>query len=256
MAGATHAGELSSIERPPVFTWTGFYGGQNAGYTWTPDSPAQAPDGVIGAAFDAAGSAFNAASGGSPGQPPSFLGGGQIGFNYQIEALVFGFESDLTYTNLARVASPSALSNGSTESVAYTSGVGSHWLSTARGRFGTAIDDRLLVFTTGGLAIAGRTFNNGAVVLSPEGQDFSIGTAARAAAGLALGGGLEYALTKNWTLKGEYLYTDLGPGRTFGNYNAPTGAVSRANDLDEKVLRAAINYKFDWLSAPGTAAPK
>ncbi len=255
IAGGALAAGVSSMNGPPVFTWTGFYGGESSAYTWTGDKATRAPDGLWATAFDAASSAFTAANGASAGQPHSFLGGGQIGFNYQIQSLVFGLESDLTYTNLATATSPAALSNGPTESVAYTSGVGSHWLSTMRGRFGTTID-HLLVYTTGGFAVAGRNFNNGAVVLSPDGQDFSIGTAARTAAGLAVGGGLEYALTKNWTLKGEYLYTDLGPGRTLGGSSASIPAANRQGDLDEKVVRAAISYKFDWLAAPGSASAR
>lgn len=246
-AGTAAAGEVAPLPRPPVFTWTGFYGGEAGGYTFTGKS--QHPDGLFGAAANAAGSAFDAASGSAM---RTSLGGGQLGFNYQIQAFVFGLETDLNYTNYATPASPAALTNGgATESVAYTSGVGAHWLSTIRGRFGTSID-RLLIYGTGGFAIAGRNLNNGAVVLSPNGQDFAIGTAARTASGVAFGGGFEYALTNNWTLKGEYLYTELGPGHTFGNSGGvvPSGVVGRQLELDERVVRAAINYKFDWFSAP------
>jgi outer membrane immunogenic protein len=247
---SAQAGSISA-DMPPVFTWTGFYGGQASGYTFSGD--AAHPDGLLSTAVDAAGSAFATASGGP--QQRSYLGGGQLGFNYQIQSLVFGLESDLTFTNLASATTPSALTNNATESVAYTSGVGSHWLSTVRGRFGTSVADHVLVYTTGGFAMAGRTFNNGAVVLSPEGQDFSIGTAARTASGIALGGGLEYALTKNWTLKGEYLYTELGRDRTIGSYNASI-PIGGKTVLDEKIVRAAINYKFDWFANSGPAFNK
>lgn len=248
-AAPAAAGEVSALDRPPVFTWTGFYGGEMGGHTFT--GKTDHPDGVFGAMANAAGSAFDAASGSAM---RTSLGGGQFGFNYQIQNFVFGLETDLNYTNYATPSSPAALTNGGlTDSVAYTSGVGAHWLSTIRGRFGTSID-RLLIYGTGGLAIAGRNLNNGAVILSPNGQDYAIGTAAHTASGIAIGGGLEYALTNNWTLKGEYLYTDLGPGRTFGSSGAVVsgGLANRQNELDERVIRAAINYKFDWFSAPAT----
>lgn len=246
-AATAVAGDVQPLERPPVFTWTGFYGGQSGGYTFTGKS--QHPDGVFGAATDAAGSAFDAASGSAM---RTSLGGGQLGFNYQIQNFVFGLETDLNYTNYATPSSAAALTNGgATDSVAYTSGVGGHWLSTIRGRFGTSID-RLLIYGTGGFAVAGRNLNNGAVILSPNGQDYAIGTAAHTASGIAIGGGLEYALTNNWTLKGEYLYTELGQGRTYGTSGAVVsgGLASRQLELDERVVRAAINYKFDWFSAP------
>lgn len=243
-AGGALAAEFSSLAAPPVFTWTGAYSGQTGGYTFGGKDTAP-PDNFWSKAFDAAGSAFNAT--GASGQDHSLLGGGEFGVNYQLQSVVLGLESDLTYTNLATAAAPSALSTG-TESVAYTSGMSGHWLSTFRGRFGTALDDRLLVYTTAGLAVAGRNYDNGYEVLSPSGQDYSLGTGTKAAGGIAIGGGLEYALTKNWTLKGEYLYTDVGAAHTFGSAPIGGGAANHASDLDEKVLRAAINYKFDLLS--------
>ena len=256
MAGGALAAGGSSMNGPPVFTWTGFYGGESSAYTWTGTSATPAPDGLWATAFDAASSAFTAASGSSPENPHSFLGGGQIGFNYQIQNIVLGIEGDLSYTGLDTTAGVFGPPRA-TESLAFTPDVNSHWLSTMRGRFGTAID-RMLVYATGGLALAQRNFNNGYTILLPDGQDFSIGSASKTAAGFAFGGGLEYALTKNWTLKGEYLYAELGPGSSFmpGNSLIPVNPSYRQADLSEKVARAAINYKFDWLAAPGSASAK
>ncbi len=254
MAGGALAADIPALNGPPVFTWTGFYGGESSGYSWTGDKPPPAPDGLFATAFDAANSVVTAAGSAPAGQPHSFLGGGQLGFNYQIQNLVFGIEGDLSYTGLDTTTGVFGPPRA-TESLAFTSDVNSHWLSTMRGRFGTAVD-RLLVYATGGLALAQGNFNNGYTILSPDGQDFSIGSASRTAAGLAIGGGLEYALTNNWTLKGEYLYADLGPGRSFGPDDSAIAVNPsyRQTDLSEKVLRAAINYKFDWLAAPGAAS--
>lgn len=255
---ADHSSTVSTAPfiPPPTFTWTGFYGGENGAYTWT-DGPADhAPDGLWAVAGDAAGSAFNAANGSSPERPHSSLGGGQLGFNYQIENIVLGLEGDLSYTGLDTTTVVSGAPR-TTESLVFTPDVSSHWLSTMRGRFGTSID-RLLVFATGGLAVAGRNFSNGYTVLSPDGQDFSIGTNSRVAAGYAFGGGLEYALTNHWTLKGEYLHADLGAGGSFmpGDAASPVTSGYRQSDLSENVVRAAINYKFDWLAGPSFAPPR
>lgn len=259
MASAALAADSSSINEPPVFTWTGFYGGEAAGYSWMDGSAKRtAPDGLFSMAFDAASSAFTVANGASAKQPHGIIGGGQIGFNYQIQSFVFGVEGDLSYTGLDAATNPAGLGTSCcAESLAFTSDVNSHWLSTMRGRFGTAID-RLLVYATGGLAVAQRNYNSGYAILSPDGPDFSIGSASRTAAGLAVGGGLEYALSKNWTLKGEYLYADLGPGRSFASNSSaiPVNPSYHQGDLDEAVVRAAINYKFDWLAAPGSASAR
>ena len=214
------------------------------------------PTGLWSLAFDAAGSAFSAANGSSPERPTSFLGGGQVGFNYQIQNIVVGAESDLSYTGLDTTAGVFGPPR-TTESLAFTPDINSHWLSTIRGRFGTSVD-RLLVFATGGLALGGRNVNNGYTILSPDGQDFSIGNTSRIAAGFAFGGGLEYALTNHWTLKGEYLYADLGAGGSFlpGDTAIPINTGYHQVDLSEKVVRAAINYKFDWLAGPSSTPDK
>ena len=259
LAGGAHAADYSSplsaiaFIPPPAFNWTGFYGGENGTYNWTDSSSTQSPDGLWTIAFDAAGSAFTAANGSSPQAPHSFLGGGQLGFNYQFQNFVFGAEGDLSYTGLDTTAGVFGPPR-STESLAFTPDVNSHWLSTVRGRFGTSID-RLLVFATGGLAVAGRNFNDGYTVLSPDGQDFSIGNASRVAAGFAFGGGLEYALNSHWTLKGEYLYADLGAGGSLlpGDTALPINTGYHPTDFSEKVVRAGINYKFDWPPGPNSA---
>ena len=205
-AGAASAADFTSLDAPPVFTWSGFYGGETGGYTFL-DKTAKRPDGFWSTAMNAAGSAFSVANGGS--QPHNVLGGGQVGFNYQLANFVFGVEGDLSYTGLNTVDGLTGSSQGG--SLGFSSDVSSHWLSTMRGRFGTAID-RLLIYTTGGVAVAQRNFTNGYIFQSPDGQDFAVGSASQTAAGLAIGAGLEYALTKNWTLKGEYLYANLGAG--------------------------------------------
>jgi outer membrane immunogenic protein len=256
-AGAFAADQVTvqslSSSSPPFFTWSGFYGGEGGVYNWTDGTPKKAPEGFWATAFDAISSAFTAANSTSPEHIHAFVGGGQIGFNYQIRNLVLGVEGDLSYTGLDTAAGVFGPPRA-TESLAFTSGVSSHWLSTLRARFGTTIDERMLVYATGGLALAGRNFTNGYAILSPDGEDFSMGGSSRFAAGLAIGGGVEYALTKNWTLKGEYLYADVGPGRSFLPDDSATSVPSayRQGDLSEKILRAAINYKFDWLAGPGT----
>ena len=61
--------------------------------------------------------------------------------------------------------------------------------------------------------------------------------------GWTAGGGVEFALTPNWTAKVEYLYVDLGsqscPAGSC-SYSGPATTVS----LTENVVRAGINYKF------------
>src|SRR3954470_14074315 len=65
----------------PLFTWTGFYIGGNIGGGWF--------TGSIDSDF---GSTWKTSNG-------AFIGGGQLGFNYQAGAFVFGVEGDFDWAN-------------------------------------------------------------------------------------------------------------------------------------------------------------
>ena len=100
----------------PVFTWTGFYAGVNAGYGW-------------GSQKGTADARFGALDGAQVG--------GTVGYNQQVGSLVFGVESDLDWSN-AKNTNGAAISKLNS-------------MGTARGRVGYAVD-RVLLFTTGGYA--------------------------------------------------------------------------------------------------------
>jgi outer membrane immunogenic protein len=64
--------------------------------------------------------------------------------------------------------------------------------------------------------------------------------------GWTLGGGIAYALTPNWSIFAEYDYYALGSkGETLTDANFGQSVVN----IDEKlhVMKAGVNYKFDWV---------
>jgi outer membrane immunogenic protein len=165
------------IVAAPIFTWTGFYAGVNAGWGWR-DSNKQAV--VLGGAVP--GTLFFPDNGDG-----GFTGGGQIGYNWQFGSFVIGAETDIQW-----------LDAGGSEAVAFvpfgTTGAFvpgqfrndlSDWWGSARLRAGVAFD-RVLVYATGGLAY---TEDN---------------------TGWAVGGGVEWALP----LGG--LFGSIGNAATFG----------------------------------------
>lgn len=224
-AGAASAADLSAkapypVKAPiavvPSFTWTGFYIGANVGYGWgSADTNTPFYDYIYTADVD----------------PSGWFGGGQVGYNYQFENnVVLGVEADIEFGSL-------------TDSVYFndyfdiygTSKV--DYFGTARVRLGYAID-HFLPYITGGLAWAHNevraTVFDGDVAYSGSDDTTSIGW--------TIGGGVEYAITDNWTVKAEYLYADLGSD----NYNAVRFDDIYSTNVDLKIqtVKMGVNYKF------------
>jgi outer membrane immunogenic protein len=165
---------------PAIYKWTGFYGGLNLGA----GIPERGGVGVIG--------------------------GGQIGYNYQVSPLfVAGIETDFQGTTL-----------GGGGGRGPRGGRGVDWFGSVRGRFGvTAFSPALLLYGTGGFAYG------------------DVGNSV--APGWTAGGGVEWAFSPAWSAKVEYLYTDLRSG---GAPPAPFSGGARFH-----TVRAGVNYHFNLL---------
>lgn len=211
-AGAASAADLPSRKGPvaapyypPVFTWTGFYVGANAGYAF-----GQVDSTNFGVLND-----FD--------DPDGFMGGGQIGYNYQIGQWVIGAEADFQGADLK--ASSFDFLTGSRASNEL------NWFGTVRARVGYAFD-RFLPYVTGGFAY-GNVKNKIATPLGTFSDD-------NTQWGWTVGAGLEYAFTNNLTAKVEYLYTELDKETITVPFGTFTGDVK----TKFSVVRAGLNYKF------------
>ncbi|QGM47311.1 outer membrane protein [Methylocystis heyeri] len=181
----------------PATSWNGLYFGLNLGGGW-----AQRSGGGV-------------------------VGGGQIGYNYQLTPLfVVGLESDFQGTSLSLSGRrpplfvPTALGAGAVPPFTGAQGGGAvPWFGTVRGRVGVlALGPSLLLYGTGGFAYAGA---GGGV-----------------ATGWTAGGGAEWAFARNWSAKAEYLFNDVSGGGAGG----PGGAT---RDVSFHVVRVGVNYRFD-----------
>ncbi len=190
------------IEAPiSAYNWTGFYAGVNLGGEFLRDSASNA--GVR--------QKLNGAT---------LFGGVQAGYNFQTGPWVFGAETDIGYGH----ASKSKAFGANTMKIEEGAS------GTLRARAGYAID-RTLIYGTGGLAWAqfDQTVSNGVVTQKSD----------KTRLGYAVGGGLEYAVTNNVSVKGEYLYEN------FGKMNKSFASVGATrNDLSDHLVRVGVNYKF------------
>ena len=144
-------------------------------------------------------------------------GGGLVGYNHRIGPLfVVGLETDFQGTSLSG-REPAPLGSARTLP----------WFGTVRGRAGvTGFDSRVLFYGTGGFAY-GET-----------------GGAVRE--GWTAGGGVEWAFAPHWSVKTEYLFTDLGKGG-----GRDPGAARGGADFHS--VRVGVNYHFDLSKQPAGA---
>lgn len=237
----------------PTFTWTGFYVGANAGYGFNtndnnnnvfavPTATASIPGfGVPTNFFGSGGSNGNRSRDG-------FVGGGQVGYNYQFGAgsgFVIGIEADYQYADFGRNNNNNGFIGAVTPAGLGVSGVlpvgisvidngtnggrGLESFGTARARIGYAFD-RVLVYGTGGVAFTADSGNKNSTsfgsvfTTNAAGTSTFLGNAAlfnspaqRDDVGYAVGGGLEYAFTNNLTAKIEGLYVNFGSKNSNNN---------------------------------------
>ncbi len=169
-----------------------------------------------------AGWAFGDLSNSNFSNPDGGLIGAQIGYNMQMSQFVLGLEADLEGTGMVATG-------------VYPLGTnkfGTHTLTTERVRAGFAMD-RTLFFLTAGYAGMQTTASY---------TDYTFHTSGWASEwrnGGAFGAGVEYAVTPNITVKGEYLYLPFSNTTYFaGTPDAETSGLSL------NVIRAGVNYKF------------
>jgi outer membrane immunogenic protein len=262
LATSAHAADLPSVkavpEPPPPPDWTGFYLGGNAGYDWSITNTIQQTylETLPG------GFATQAALGNIPGlqsvRTHEFIGGGQVGWNYQLgKHLLFGFEADIQ--GLAGGAGTANLVS-TNSATSFSKSQGS--LGTVRARLGYLVNPVFLIYGTGGLAYGQGTLSAnyfGIWKLAPKNvvsvqlDDYQTQTLT----GYSVGGGAEWQFLPKWTVKAEYLYYNLGSIQTTGvqlnyksgNVAALTTARSNAR-FDGSIVRLGVSYHTKWGGAP------
>jgi outer membrane immunogenic protein len=190
-----------AVYAPVGYNWTGFYLGINGGYAW-----GRSRWSGYGSASDSSGA----------------MVGGTAGYNWQAPGSpwVFGLEGDIDWTNIKGTFTNAACPTGCQTQ--------NNWLGTARGRVGYAWD-RVMPYITGGLAVG-----------DIQATQFGVAGAHDTKVGWSAGGGVEAALTGNWTAKLEYLRVDLGGI----NCSAPSCSLPTRVGFRADEVRAGLNYRF------------
>jgi outer membrane immunogenic protein len=205
-----HAADMPlSMPSEAPYRWTGVYAGVNVGRGWaTADATASLADLSATASQTMTG----------------FVGGGQLGFNWQVGSFVLGAEGDVQGTK-----------QNNTVTVGFASATdGIDWFATGRGRLGFAMD-RWMPYVTAGWGYGGTqstVTTAGAATV----------TAMSARSLFVAGAGLEAVVWGNLSAKVEYLYLDTGNITTTSA--TPFGNLVETLRIKDNIIRAGLNYRF------------
>jgi outer membrane immunogenic protein len=234
LATGAHAADMgrpvyeAPAPAPIPFTWSGFYIGANVGAVWgrssATDDPTKSSELWIG----------SGTVGSVDANSTGIIGGLQLGYNWQFASLVVGLEGDISFSSLDHTSPVTTSPGGGVDS--YRSRLSA--LGTIRGRVGWAFD-RLLVYGTGGVAFASlkdEYFDPPSVIGFTTSPSSGV-------TGWTAGGGIEYAFTDHWTVRGEYLHVEF-PDRSAGVLPFIRTAYTFTFKDSLDIARVGINYKF------------
>jgi opacity protein-like surface antigen len=241
------------VKAPPpaapasAVTWAGCYVGATLGGAFEHVTYAGTPSASLNLPADAANLA--AVTTGSMNKTTP-IAGGEGGCNWQAREFVLGIETDLS--GFGRTQSANTASTATPFFTAFTanSTASSNWLYTLRPRLGVA-NGHWLIFATGGLALGNFNFSqsvfyNDTALLAffgipPTSQAGSFNSTV---AGEVVGGGIEYALSNNWSVKSEYLYVNFA-----SRHMTETGVIlpfteTSKDKLCMSIARAGVDYRW------------
>jgi outer membrane immunogenic protein len=229
--------------------WSGFYVGVNAGGIW---GRTNTDNSFISDANPFAQSiALAAGQGTSSGG--GFIGGAQIGYNWQVANWVTGLEADFQGLSLKQTRTSPIVASGAGTGQDFDE-IKHNWLATFRARGGYAWGSTLL-YVTGGAAVSDTKFSRTQswsfgdfCPIDPQNgfADCHVGSASKTTVGPVVGAGLEYALSGNWRVRAEYLHVWL-PGVSFvsASVAGPTQQFNQiANTSKIDIARLALNYRL------------
>jgi outer membrane immunogenic protein len=227
-AGAASAADLAA--RPytkaapfvsPVYDWSGFYIGLNAGGGWGREC--YTITNVAGVPVGPASEGCHSPKGG--------VVGGQIGYRWQSTNWVFGLEAQGDWADLK--GSNSSL----TAVIPYSNQTKVNAIGLFTGQVGYAWNN-VLWYVKGGGAVTDNKYTS-----SFDATGVLIYSAVETRWGGTVGTGIEFGFAPNWSVAFEYDHLFMG---THNIAFVPIAAVSRSDDIKQNVDLATVkvNYRF------------
>lgn len=244
--------DLGPVRPAPVagmaYSWTSWYLGGFVGGALAPNATATDP------CRSAAATCWLSTNGGEVADytvSSSFIGGGTAGINYQLpgKAAVFGIETEFAYLKLDGSSSFAAASTAATAGNLYSSVSYGSWYNVTAARVGFAWD-RILFYGKGGLAVAPITTSfwdsRGFLPAGVGKNDYALGWAG--------GGGIEWAVLDNWSVKAEYVWLGLNKTTSACATAAPNSPVGTgvfcADTHNDGVHTFKLGFNYLFNSGP------
>jgi outer membrane immunogenic protein len=243
MTAAMAADMRMPVKAPPIvdppISWSGFYLGGDLGGSWgrgrtdqtdtvttttttttvttltingtqfNGTSPFASPTGTFPQTTGPTTTTAAAAAIGTSGKANvnGFMGGGQIGYRQQYNTWVLGIEADIEGSSERGSFTVCSVDGCPAGSAIGTSSFKLRWLSTLRGTAGFLVHPKVLIYATGGLAVGDVKVD---YLSGINGGSFATGSVDTTRAGYAVGGGVEGKIDQHWSVRGQYLFVDLG----------------------------------------------
>jgi outer membrane immunogenic protein len=247
LAGPAVAADLA-VKAPraaplaPVFSWTGCYIGANVGGASSKSNFSTSVDPGTHLGNPANLAAVSAAGTGSA-TDTGFMGGGQVGCNFQSGQWVIGIEGDFdAFDTNPTLSGGGVLTTG--DLFAISNSVKTSWLATVRPRAGIAFGPSLL-YVTGGVAFTDIKYTQSYADTLFNAVGAS--SVSQTKAGWTVGAGWEYAFAPNWSFKAEYLYVKFNSVSADGLIVSQTGGqnvLHGSADLQSHIGRVGLNFHF------------
>ena len=216
----------ASPQPVPPYDWSGLYLGGHIGGGWIDSSGTFT--GTTGTPLDPTGTSYNLNNSG-------FLGGLQLGYNFQMGNWVFGVGGDFSWIGASQdTATSGSLIAGSV----IHSQEETNWLATLTGRVGYAWNNWLL-YAKGGVGWIDQTYGGYA---TSGGATVQVNDATDTRTGWTVGGGVEWGFWRNWSAFLEYDYLDFGTK----SYTLTSTTSTLTYDIKTSAseLKVGVNYRF------------
>jgi outer membrane immunogenic protein len=255
VCGSAHAADLPTYTKAPVvvapiFNWSGFYvGGFVGGAAADRNASSTEPRANVTTGTTVSPVFYNtSAFDNNYSLNNTFIGGGTVGINFQPTASnwVFGVEGEVGYLKLSRsVVDINPVPAGAPGGDSRDSTQLGELYGVLAGRLGYAFD-RVLFYGKGGAAFVDKTagFDDSCSVAPCGTTMLSTGYSGTQLT-WAAGGGIEYAITDNWSVKGEYLYLATKETYTY-NAVANNALAYTVSHTDPGVHTGKIGLNYRW----------